>query len=361
MFVNTGVLVAPARAGYGSSLGQTIADKSRHAQEVVSKITNRDEAVGLLAFIEFLLNTSFKLEFVLRHYRQALTEISKAPERFGRAEIEGLQEVMNQLRAIQEGISKFMVDDVEVDATDLFTTIVTAGMAVRIIKTDFRFIHVELLKQIPAKFLVRIVTERWTGPAPDMKSEQRYEAVEWSVPPGKAERDVVILTEGARTSLLEDARMIEGLAPEMEKALKQVGIALEGAQLGVGPVLTAVGHGLRWLITAAGRLLIGRTGLQLLAKRGLLGFLRARGLFTIGGVARVVTWGVIIKLGVDIMTSDVIPKLADLIGGAVQKLFEAANAAAAAVKSGVPTIVTIAGVAIGVLLVGGAIAYVVSP
>lgn len=348
MIANAGVLVVPGRASHGSSLGQTVSERMRGAAEIVGEIKDLETAVGLLTFIEFLANTAAKLDFVLKAYRGLNEVVARDPSRYKRDEVTGLQAYIQSLENLLDGIRRFTVEPLRFDRTTVFETIVTAGLAVKIVTTDIRFMRTELLRQIPERLRTRIVVERWTGPAKDQTSEQRYEAVEFPVPAGVIEAGVRIVSEGARTSLLEDGRAIESLSKATEEALKSIG-------LGAAAAVAAV----PWIIRIIGTL-FGRTAMTAAQRYGVLFFLRGLSPFTFAGASRLIGLGTLFLFGREIFFGDLGKKAVEFTEKTILKLLEAANNAATAVAKGTETIVIIGGIAIGVLLVGGAIAYVVS-
>lgn len=312
-----------------------------------------ENALGLLSFLEYLLNIRRKLVAIIDAIKAVQNEIANRPQDFPPGLANELREYRLLVDNIYSDIYDFFTEDVMIsmDLVEKFFSWIDPTMSIAKSErpTTFTFIRDELLKQIPEKLGIRIVLERWKAPSPDMKSEQQFVVEDWAPPPGK-QVDVFVVSEGSRTSLAEDAMDLEKVAPEVEAALKTIGVSL-----GAGPS-AGVSRGMSALAKAA-RSAAGRAAAKNIAKRKtLLPFIlgRIKSITPLGLVKWTSAVGASVGIGVALATA--IPKMPPV----VRDLVEAARRAASATKEGIETMVVIAGIALGIMLVGGAITFVLT-
>ncbi|MGH9388183.1 MAG: hypothetical protein ACRD1Z_01100 [Vicinamibacteria bacterium] len=341
---------------FGAALGQdprdaifrslTPAEKKVVAREAVKREANVEELVGLLSICEYMRNAAAKADFAFKGFNVALEFVSKSPQSFELGTVKDLQSTVNYLRNLKDGISGTFTDDIDVPRNSLMVTAanwITFGLVRETFPSTLNYLWAELLKQLPERG-IKLVIERWTGPAPDSTSEQQYEAVDFDPPTGVPLKETHIISEGARTSLLEDGKATETYNQEMQEALKSANLSAVAA--------------VPWLARLLMRFVTKKVAIRMSQRAILAPLALAKWSVTWKGAITLTTVAALYKAAYHLMSSDVVPKLIGNIGDALVKLAEAAANVMGSVKESAIPIVVIVGIALGITLIGGAIVLV---
>lgn len=341
---------------FGAALGQdprdavfrnlTMAEKQVVAREAVKRETNIDELVGLLTIIEYMANLAAKSNFALKGFNAALSEVAKAPGSYPLGTVKDLQSTVDYLRNLNSGINGTFMDDIDVPRDSMMVTAaywITAGLIKTTFPTTLSYLRAELLRQLPEKG-AKLVIERWIGPALTKSSEQQYEAVDFDPPAGVAVKSTHVISEGARTSLLEDGEATERYNERMTEALKSANLSAVQA--------------IPWLARLLMGFVVKKVAMRMAARAILAPIALAKWSVTWKGAIAITTVAALYKAAYHLMKSDVVPAFIGKVGETLVSLAEAAANAMGAVKDSTNTIVVIAGVALGITLIGGAIVLV---
>lgn len=313
-----------------------------------------DNAMGLLSFLQFLENTRRKAAFAYNGLQQTVLEVAKNPAVFDVDAVKNVQMSKDALSDLVDVIARFQEATIQVPRAapgeSQFPYQALALFAFDLVSatwpTTFAFIQDELKKQIPEKLGIRLVIERWKGPAPSMSSAQEFVVDEYPVPQGMGETDVVVVSEGARTSIAEDAELLKATSGEMEAAFR-----VAGASVGQIPIVViGAKRAVPWLIRMLGSW-IGTKGVAKAAEVGLIRYFFGK--VTVKGITSAVWWGSLAAITVT-ATATIIPKVPVIVGGVA----EGANRAVGAALKGIEPLVIVALIAAGVAALGGAIALV---
>lgn len=322
----------------GQSFGRPDATQDRVAEEAVKRIKEPTEAIAFLRIIEFLFNYVNKAFFARQGLNRLMEEVAKDPSRISTKDLESLETAKLLVNQAVTGLRKVFTDSIDIPRDDLFVTVaefLSFGLVKSTFPTTLDLLHHHLLTTMPEKFGLRIVVERWKAPS-KTGSGQEFETVTFG--PSNYS-DTFVISEGARTSLKEDAEFAQENAEDAETAFRKAGV-LSGAQ--------AIPLMVRFL-----SLFVVRKTAQTMAKRAVLfvaglattkGALRISGVIAAYSVASVVlfgdTWDTL-SAGV----GDLATGVAKVMGG---------------VKESADVLVIIGGVAVGVAVLGTALNFVMN-